>query len=104
MRRAARRFGLREATDCDDWTLFWTDCSVSLDRVKDLKRYQVFMFVHAHTRQQKTSFTPDFIKLINLIVFVNQQENSNYKIFLNVLIHEVMMNVDVEEEHLSETV
>ncbi|XP_054454377.1 tubulin polyglutamylase ttll6 isoform X2 [Anoplopoma fimbria] len=24
----------------DDWTLFWTDCSVSLDRVKDMKRYQ----------------------------------------------------------------
>uniref|UniRef100_A0AAQ5XT82 Tubulin tyrosine ligase-like family, member 6 n=1 Tax=Amphiprion ocellaris TaxID=80972 RepID=A0AAQ5XT82_AMPOC len=24
----------------EDWTLFWTDCSVSLDRVKDMKRYQ----------------------------------------------------------------
>ncbi|XP_068592901.1 tubulin polyglutamylase ttll6 [Cebidichthys violaceus] len=24
----------------DDWTLFWTDCSVSLDRVKDMKRFQ----------------------------------------------------------------
>ncbi|XP_072229363.1 LOW QUALITY PROTEIN: tubulin polyglutamylase ttll6 [Leuresthes tenuis] len=24
----------------EDWTLFWTDCSVSLDRVKDMKPYQ----------------------------------------------------------------
>uniref|UniRef100_A0A8D3E8C7 Tubulin tyrosine ligase-like family, member 6 n=1 Tax=Scophthalmus maximus TaxID=52904 RepID=A0A8D3E8C7_SCOMX len=40
LRRAARRFGLREAAEGDDWTLFWTDCSVSLDRVKDMKRYQ----------------------------------------------------------------
>uniref|UniRef100_A0A4W6DZ26 Tubulin tyrosine ligase-like family, member 6 n=2 Tax=Lates calcarifer TaxID=8187 RepID=A0A4W6DZ26_LATCA len=38
--RAARRYGLREASETEDWTLFWTDCSVSLDRVKDMKRYQ----------------------------------------------------------------
>ncbi|XP_023262611.1 tubulin polyglutamylase TTLL6 [Seriola lalandi dorsalis] len=40
VRRAARRYGLREAVEGEDWTLFWTDCSVSLDRVKDMKRYQ----------------------------------------------------------------
>uniref|UniRef100_A0A146VII8 Tubulin polyglutamylase ttll6 n=1 Tax=Fundulus heteroclitus TaxID=8078 RepID=A0A146VII8_FUNHE len=40
VRRAARRYGLREATDDEDWTLFWTDCSVSMDRVRDMKRYQ----------------------------------------------------------------
>ncbi|XP_037611797.1 tubulin polyglutamylase ttll6 isoform X1 [Sebastes umbrosus] len=40
VRRAARGYGLREVMDGDDWTLFWTDCSVSLDRVKDMKRYQ----------------------------------------------------------------
>ncbi|XP_068610944.1 LOW QUALITY PROTEIN: tubulin polyglutamylase ttll6 [Brachionichthys hirsutus] len=40
VRRAACRYGLREAAEGEDWTLFWTDCSVSLDRVKDMKRYQ----------------------------------------------------------------
>uniref|UniRef100_A0A672QV28 Tubulin polyglutamylase ttll6-like n=1 Tax=Sinocyclocheilus grahami TaxID=75366 RepID=A0A672QV28_SINGR len=40
VRRAARRYGLREAAEGEDWTLFWTDCSVSLDRVMDMKRYQ----------------------------------------------------------------
>ncbi|KAM8836403.1 tubulin polyglutamylase ttll6 isoform 1-T5 [Spinachia spinachia] len=40
VRRAACLFGLTEATEGDDWTLFWTDCSVSLDRVKDMKLYQ----------------------------------------------------------------
>nr|XP_040032835.1 tubulin polyglutamylase ttll6 isoform X1 [Gasterosteus aculeatus aculeatus] len=40
VRRAACLLGLREATEGDDWTLFWTDCSVSLDRVKDMKLYQ----------------------------------------------------------------
>uniref|UniRef100_A0AAY4DCT8 Uncharacterized protein n=1 Tax=Denticeps clupeoides TaxID=299321 RepID=A0AAY4DCT8_9TELE len=43
LRRAARRYGLREAAEGDDWTLFWTDCSVSLDRVMDMKRYQPFI-------------------------------------------------------------
>ncbi|KAL7869175.1 hypothetical protein AOLI_G00131630 [Acnodon oligacanthus] len=40
VRRAAHRYGLREAGEGEDWTLFWTDCSVSLDRVMDMKRYQ----------------------------------------------------------------
>ncbi|TNN51612.1 Tubulin polyglutamylase ttll6 [Liparis tanakae] len=40
LRRAARRYSLREVMEGDDWTLFWTDCSVSLERVKDMKRYQ----------------------------------------------------------------
>nr|XP_020460368.1 tubulin polyglutamylase TTLL6 isoform X2 [Monopterus albus] len=40
VRRAARRYGLKEASEGEDWTLFWTDCSVSLERVKDMKRYQ----------------------------------------------------------------
>ncbi|XP_037546883.1 tubulin polyglutamylase ttll6 [Nematolebias whitei] len=40
VRRAARRYGLSETMEDEDWTLFWTDCSVSLDRVRDMKRYQ----------------------------------------------------------------
>ncbi|KAH0626768.1 hypothetical protein JD844_001954 [Phrynosoma platyrhinos] len=32
--------GLREASDVDDWTLYWTDYSVSLDRVMEMKSYQ----------------------------------------------------------------
>ncbi|XP_072768827.1 tubulin polyglutamylase ttll6 isoform X2 [Nerophis lumbriciformis] len=40
VRRAARRFGLREAMEGDDWTLMWSDCSVSLERVKAMKPYQ----------------------------------------------------------------
>ncbi|TKS89469.1 Tubulin polyglutamylase ttll6 [Collichthys lucidus] len=39
-RKNKKRYGLREAAEGEDWTLFWTDCSVSLDRVKDMKRYQ----------------------------------------------------------------
>ncbi|XP_041939721.1 tubulin polyglutamylase ttll6 isoform X1 [Alosa sapidissima] len=40
VRRAAHKYGLREAAEGEDWTLFWTDCSVSLDRVMEMKRYQ----------------------------------------------------------------
>ncbi|MBN3293827.1 TTLL6 polyglutamylase, partial [Polypterus senegalus] len=39
-RRAVRKYGLREAGDNEEWTVYWTDCSVSLDRVMELKRYQ----------------------------------------------------------------
>ncbi|CAH6775964.1 Ttll6 [Phodopus roborovskii] len=40
MRRAAQQYGLREAGDNDDWTLYWTDYSVSLERVMEMKSYQ----------------------------------------------------------------
>ncbi|XP_033026394.1 tubulin polyglutamylase TTLL6 isoform X2 [Lacerta agilis] len=32
--------GLREASEVDDWTLYWTDFSVSLERVLEMKPYQ----------------------------------------------------------------
>nr|XP_056719931.1 tubulin polyglutamylase TTLL6 [Euleptes europaea] len=32
--------GLREGSELDDWTLYWTDYSVSLDRVLEMKSYQ----------------------------------------------------------------
>ncbi|XP_061446329.1 tubulin polyglutamylase TTLL6 isoform X1 [Rhineura floridana] len=32
--------GLREATEVDEWTLYWTDYSVSLERVMEMKSYQ----------------------------------------------------------------
>ncbi|XP_019378470.1 PREDICTED: tubulin polyglutamylase TTLL6, partial [Gavialis gangeticus] len=38
--RAAKQYGLREGGDNDEWTLYWTDCSVSLDRVIEMKSYQ----------------------------------------------------------------
>lgn len=41
VRRAAQQYGLREAGDNDDWTLYWTDYSVSLERVMEMKSYQV---------------------------------------------------------------
>ena len=37
----SKRFGFREVAEDDDWNLFWTDYSVSLERVMDMKRYQV---------------------------------------------------------------
>lgn len=41
VRRAARRFGFKEVGEEEDWNLYWTDFSVSLERVMDMKRYQV---------------------------------------------------------------
>lgn len=39
--RVSRRFGLRPVGDDEDWTIFWTDTAVVLERVMDMKRYQV---------------------------------------------------------------
>ena len=39
--RAAKRFGFKEVGEEDDWNLYWTDFSVSLERVMEMKRYQV---------------------------------------------------------------
>ena len=41
MRRVSRRFGFKEVAEDDDWNLFWTDYSVNLERVMDMKKYQV---------------------------------------------------------------
>lgn len=41
VRRAAQRYGLREGGETNDWTLYWTDYSVSLERVMEMKSYQV---------------------------------------------------------------
>ncbi|XP_041370181.1 tubulin polyglutamylase ttll6-like isoform X2 [Gigantopelta aegis] len=40
VRRVSRRFGFREVSDDEDWTLYWTDYSVALERVMDMKKYQ----------------------------------------------------------------
>ncbi|CAK6442426.1 unnamed protein product [Pipistrellus nathusii] len=32
--------GLREAGEDEEWNVYWTDCSVSLERVMDMKRFQ----------------------------------------------------------------
>jgi len=39
--RVAKRFGFKEVGEEDDWILYWTDFSVSLERVMEMKRYQV---------------------------------------------------------------
>jgi len=41
VRRVSRKFGLKEVSEDDDWNVFWTDTSVGLERVMDMKRYQV---------------------------------------------------------------
>ncbi|OCT86851.1 tubulin polyglutamylase TTLL13 [Xenopus laevis] len=40
VRRAARRCGLKDVGDEEEWIVYWTDCSVSLERVMDMKRFQ----------------------------------------------------------------
>ncbi|NXX18887.1 TTL13 polyglutamylase, partial [Podargus strigoides] len=40
VRRAAQCCGLREAGEDEEWTVCWTDCSVSLDRIMEMKRFQ----------------------------------------------------------------
>jgi len=41
--RASKRVGFKEVGEEEDWNLYWTDFSVSLERVMEMKRYQVRM-------------------------------------------------------------
>uniref|UniRef100_A0A672U2H8 Uncharacterized protein n=1 Tax=Strigops habroptila TaxID=2489341 RepID=A0A672U2H8_STRHB len=43
VRRAARCCGLREVGENEEWTVYWTDNSVSLERVMEMKRFQPFL-------------------------------------------------------------
>nr|KAF6399270.1 hypothetical protein HJG59_010157 [Molossus molossus] len=40
VRRAAELCGLKEVGEDEEWNVYWTDCSVSLERVMDMKRFQ----------------------------------------------------------------
>jgi len=40
VRRVSRRFNYKEVGENEDWVLFWTDCSVNIERVMDMRRYQ----------------------------------------------------------------
>lgn len=40
----SRKFGMKEIGEDEDWTVFWTDYSVSLERVMDMKRFQVKLY------------------------------------------------------------
>ena len=41
VRRVSKRYGFKEVVDEEDWNLYWTDYSVTLERVMDMKKYQV---------------------------------------------------------------
>lgn len=42
VRRVARRCGLQPVVgENDDWTVYWVDTSIMMERVMDMKRYQV---------------------------------------------------------------
>ncbi|XP_067829578.1 tubulin polyglutamylase ttll6 isoform X2 [Heptranchias perlo] len=40
VRRAARRYGLKEVGEDEEWILYWTDTAVSHERVMEMKRFQ----------------------------------------------------------------
>ncbi|KAK2579476.1 hypothetical protein KPH14_010790 [Odynerus spinipes] len=40
VRRVATRFGMKEVTEDSSWNLYWTDLSISIERAKDMKRFQ----------------------------------------------------------------
>ncbi|CAH1796784.1 unnamed protein product, partial [Owenia fusiformis] len=40
VRRVSKRFGFKEVNEDEDWHLYWTDYSVALERVMDMKKYQ----------------------------------------------------------------
>ena len=41
VRRACKKFGFRVVEEGSEAVLYWSDCSVSIDRAAELKPYQV---------------------------------------------------------------
>jgi hypothetical protein len=40
VRRVGKKMGFKEVEEHEDWALFWTDTSVSIDRVNQMKKWQ----------------------------------------------------------------
>ena len=51
VRRAAKRLNFREVSDEDDWNVYWTDTSVGIERVAQMKKWQVGN-LHDHVPSQ----------------------------------------------------
>lgn len=41
VRRVAKKLAFKEVEENEDWSLYWTDTSVSIDRVNQMKKWQV---------------------------------------------------------------
>jgi len=65
VRRVARRFGLKEVGEDEDWNIYWTDTSVGLERVMEMKRYQV-LNIESCSCHIEISFNP----VRKLIIFL----------------------------------
>lgn len=40
IRKIAAKFGYREVSENENWNVYWTDLSITVERCKDMKRYQ----------------------------------------------------------------
>lgn len=40
IRKVASAFGMREVSEEEAWNFYWTDMSVSVERAKEMKRFQ----------------------------------------------------------------
>lgn len=45
VRQIAMKLGMRDVGEDDSWNLYWADISLSLNRAKGLKRFQVLMMI-----------------------------------------------------------
>lgn len=54
VRRVAKKFGFKEVGEDDDWNLFWIDTAVALERVMEMKRYQVIVLVAQRLLSSRT--------------------------------------------------
>lgn len=46
VRRVAKKLAFKEVEENEDWSLYWTDTSVSIDRVNQMKKWQVNVNKH----------------------------------------------------------
>lgn len=40
IRRVAQKFGYKEVNEGENWNMYWTDLSITVDKCKEMKRFQ----------------------------------------------------------------
>jgi tubulin polyglutamylase TTLL6/13 len=53
VRRVAKKLNFKEVGEDEDWILYWTDLSVSIERVNQMKRWQVGIVDFQESNQGK---------------------------------------------------
>lgn len=64
IRRVAQKFGYKEVSEGENWNMYWTDLSITVDRCKEMKRFQKINHFPGTTNELIIALEQSFINYL----------------------------------------